>query len=1049
MSDDPLIGHQLANFKVERVIGRGGMAQVYYGEDVKLERPVAIKIIDARHRDNPAYAERFVREARTVATWRHENVIQIYYADDEDGLYYFVMEYIDGLDLGDLMAHYVEKNRLIPPEEVIRIGQTVAAALDYAHEQNVIHRDVKPSNVLVAHDGRVVLTDFGLAMDVAQGSLGEVFGSSHYIAPEQARRSADAVPQSDLYSLGVILYEMLAGKVPFDDPSPTAVALQHVTAPPPSPRIFNPNLSLEIEQVLLKALNKTPEERYQTGHALIEALAGVLGVDLPDSAPATKPEAASASVSGGTILKKSEPSIAAGGPKQVAEAELPSEPNKDEAKSLPDDQAAVKQPPAAGRRTDRTDSLIGKKLDEYRLDDTLGRGGMARVYKGLDVQLNRLVAIKVIDTPFRTDSDYIERFKREAQTIAQLDHPHIVTVYRFGEAEGLLYLAMKYIEGRHLEAVLADYRQKGEIIPPDAASRIVREVCLALDYAHSKGVIHRDVKPSNIMLDTEDQVFLADFGLALLSDVGTRGETFGSPHYIAPEQAISSANVVPQSDLYAVGVILYQMFTGQLPFDGSDPLEVAMMHLSDPPRSPCEIRPEISSDLEAVILKALAKEPADRYPDGAAMAEALDQALQITAASAAVTPAAVPITPVPLAESESEAPATASAPATGSVQEAPAPASPSTASAPVAGTNPGKPSRPLPPIPAAVVAGAAQQGQVKSGPPPAPLEPDADKSKPVLKVALPKTLRRTAARMDRRQLIYGAAGLVLAILLIIAVAVIFSRWRGEEGSINQASDSLAGVITSTVTTQPTFTPIPPTNTPLPPTSTLTPTDAPVTTPPGDAAAFNPPPPTDTSTPTPTPSPTDTSTPPATSTPTATATSTSTATPTPIPPVADTVRDFSEVQEQTGWAYQWSKGRNSFDWTAMQFLEDDSCWHIDQAALEPADNWEDAVRICRNEGHPGLTGDIAWRWTSQFTGPIQIQVSATDADQQGGDGVLLLVYRNTNEISRWRIGGNVSPSLNDLFEMNINQGDFVFFVIKMGGNPLNDETTFQAQIYGPN
>ena len=272
MTDDPLIGRQLANYRLEHVSGRGGMAQVYYGIDVKLNRPVAVKVIDARFRDNPTYAKRFVQEAQSVATWRHENIAQIYYADEEGDLYYFAMEYIDGLDLGKLLTQYAAKGELMTQSDVLRIGRAVASALDYAHAKKVIHRDVKPSNVIVSRDERVVLTDFGLALDIQQGSVGEAFGSAHYIAPEQARRSSDAIPQSDLYSLGILLYEMLTGVVPFDDPSPTAVALQHITQPPPAPRTINKNLSVEIEAVLLKALSKSASERYQTGAEMIAAL---------------------------------------------------------------------------------------------------------------------------------------------------------------------------------------------------------------------------------------------------------------------------------------------------------------------------------------------------------------------------------------------------------------------------------------------------------------------------------------------------------------------------------------------------------------------------------------------------------------------------------------------------------------------------------------------------------------------------------------------------------------------------------------------------------
>lgn len=272
MFTDPLIGQQLANFRLERVIQRGGMAQVYYGEDVKLKRPVAIKVIDTFYRENPVYARRFIEEARMVATWSHENIIRIYYADDQEGLYYFVMEYIDGVDLGAMLADFHRQGTYLPHNEVIRIGRGIAAALDYAHERGVIHRDVKPSNVMIAKDGRVILMDFGLALSVQGGSIGEAFGTPQYIAPEQANRSADAVPQSDVYSLGVILYELLTGTIPFDDPSAATLVIQHLLHEPPVPSTINPDLSEQVDQVLLTALRKKPEERYETGGDLIDAL---------------------------------------------------------------------------------------------------------------------------------------------------------------------------------------------------------------------------------------------------------------------------------------------------------------------------------------------------------------------------------------------------------------------------------------------------------------------------------------------------------------------------------------------------------------------------------------------------------------------------------------------------------------------------------------------------------------------------------------------------------------------------------------------------------
>ncbi len=269
---DPMIGQQLANFRVESLLGQGGMATVYFGSDIKLQRSVAIKIIDKRYKIDNAYTQRFVNEARMMAKWRHENIIQIYYADDAQGYSYYVMEYVDGQDLSAVMDSYVEDNALMPIADVLRIGNAIASALDYAHRQGVVHRDIKPSNVLISKDGRVLLSDFGMALEVRGGSMGNIFGTPHYISPEQARRSADSVPQSDLYSLGVILYEILVGSVPFNDPSPASVALQHITEPPPSPRKLNPDLSQAVEAVILKALEKEPQNRYQSGTKLMSAL---------------------------------------------------------------------------------------------------------------------------------------------------------------------------------------------------------------------------------------------------------------------------------------------------------------------------------------------------------------------------------------------------------------------------------------------------------------------------------------------------------------------------------------------------------------------------------------------------------------------------------------------------------------------------------------------------------------------------------------------------------------------------------------------------------
>lgn len=276
------------------------------------------------------------------------------------------------------------------------------------------------------------------------------------------------------------------------------------------------------------------------------------------------------------------------------------------------------------------DTLLGKQIDDFKLEKILGQGGMARVYRAVDTKLRRYVAIKVIDTQFREDEEYSRRFEREAQAIARFEHTNVVSVYRYGNVDGVLYMAMQYVKGSDLAQLLDDYRADDEFMTSDEVLRIMREAGRGLDYVHQQGAIHRDIKPANIMLNEEGTAIIADFGLALVQDVGTRGEIFGTPHYMSPEQAVSSAKVVPQSDVYSMGVILYEMFTHRLPFETGEPLDVAMAHLSDEPPSPRTHRPDLPVTIEKVILKSLAKEAQTRYQTCRELTDALEAAIKQT-----------------------------------------------------------------------------------------------------------------------------------------------------------------------------------------------------------------------------------------------------------------------------------------------------------------------------------------------------------------------------------------------------------------------------------
>jgi serine/threonine-protein kinase len=272
------------------------------------------------------------------------------------------------------------------------------------------------------------------------------------------------------------------------------------------------------------------------------------------------------------------------------------------------------------------DDLIGAYLGEYQLESLLGQGGMARVYRGLDSQSQRTAAIKVIEASFQDDLDYRARFEREAQAISRLHHPNIVKLYRFGEINDVIYIAMQYVPGADLASVMEACFSAGNWLNLMDICRVAREIGAALDYAHQQGIIHRDIKPSNILIGQQGQAILTDFGLALLADVGTRGEVFGTPYYISPEQAISSAGAVSQSDQYSLAVILYQMLTGRIPFNAGNPMDTAIMHITQAPSAPTLLRPALNLEIDTVILRALDKKPEDRFATCAEFARALETA---------------------------------------------------------------------------------------------------------------------------------------------------------------------------------------------------------------------------------------------------------------------------------------------------------------------------------------------------------------------------------------------------------------------------------------
>ncbi len=257
---------------------------------------------------------------------------------------------------------------------------------------------------------------------------------------------------------------------------------------------------------------------------------------------------------------------------------------------------------------------VGENVGPYRIVQQLGQGGMATVYKAFHAALDRYVAIKALHPAFGEDPNFEARFQREARLVARLEHPHIVPIYDYAEHEGRPYLVMKFIEGDTLKARL----QKGPLTSAEIQD-VVDSVGSALAYAHKQGILHRDIKPSNVLIGNDGVMWLADFGLARIAQAAestlSSDMIMGTPQYISPEQAMGDKKLDEGTDIYSFGVMLYEMVVGQVPFNADTPFSIIHDHIYSPLPMPRAINPRVPEPVERVLLKALAKERADRYPD--------------------------------------------------------------------------------------------------------------------------------------------------------------------------------------------------------------------------------------------------------------------------------------------------------------------------------------------------------------------------------------------------------------------------------------------------
>jgi serine/threonine protein kinase/Flp pilus assembly protein TadD len=547
-------------YEILQRLGEGGMGAVYKARDNELDRLLALKVIRPELAGHPDILRRFKQELILARQVTHRNVIRIFDLGMADGRKFITMDYIDGRDLKSILT---ERGKL-PPGEAVPIVQQICRGLEAAHVEGVVHRDLKPQNIMLDANGRVWVMDFGLArsMDlVGMTRTGALMGTPDYMSPEQAR-AAKVDARSDIFSLGIIFYEILTGTLPFKADTMMATLLKRVQEKATPPSVAYPSIPQHLSDVVMKCLEADVGRRYQTTAEILADLGGEAG--------------------GASLVQASIMSLADIGP----------------------------------------GSQFGPR---YTIESVIGEGGMGKVYKAHDNDLDRTVALKLVRRELANDPDSMQRFKQELLLASRVSHRNILRIHDLGDVGGVKFISMAYVEGKDLHDVI----ETGGRLPVERLVNIAKQLASALDAAHTEGVVHRDLKPRNVLMAQNEQVYVSDFGLAKSLEgesttMMTRaGEVLGTPRYMSPEQA-ESKPVDHRSDIYSMGVILYEMATGSAPFAGETTVQVMYQHVTQKPKDPKLGNPGLPDYLAKIILKCLEKDPASRYQNAKEILEDLE-----------------------------------------------------------------------------------------------------------------------------------------------------------------------------------------------------------------------------------------------------------------------------------------------------------------------------------------------------------------------------------------------------------------------------------------
>jgi len=636
-------------YAIESRLGEGGMGIVYLARDIHLETPVVLKGIRPELAQNKEFRARILAEGRAMAKIDHENVVRLNSVVVRPDELFLVMQYVDGESLEQTIAKYAARGSFMPVGEVIRLLDQVLAGVGAAHAEGMIHRDIKPANILIRRkDSKVRVTDFGIAKAEDETLAGQgltrtygLVGSVLYMSPEQIRGQRDLDRRVDIYSLGIMLFEMLAGWVPFEGTTTYTTMHMHVGEPIPSIALVRPDVPDYLRLVIEKACAKSPDFRFGSAEEMAAALSSPTSQVQRPAAPNSMPIS---SVYRGGPANAQAPML------DVPAAPIPEVPQKAESTTdgametylasgpsfvsllrAREDRSRVCPTPYIKWGDYREPNLVGTVVDgRYRIESLRSDSRLGRVYLARDDRMNAPVVIVRIRDEMASNSDFKNRVLPEARAIRAIEHKNVVRLVRIMGTDRSAFFVWVFVEGVFLSDTIRDYAKQICQIPLAPAYRIFSQILAGVHAAHEAGIVHGSIDPTSVLVRASDTLTkVANFGIERAIDdiFGNRAEyALGEAHehmfYMAPERLVCHQNLDCRADIYSLGVLLFVMLTGTSPFP-SETLFKSEDSADWRIPSLTLLRPDAPAHIQSVIEIACARDRASRFGSVPEMAGAL------------------------------------------------------------------------------------------------------------------------------------------------------------------------------------------------------------------------------------------------------------------------------------------------------------------------------------------------------------------------------------------------------------------------------------------